>query len=291
MLFHTVDGGQTWQSVTVPAFGSIHFVDAGDGWLMTGKNVLLSGQEEDIYRTTDGGKTWTKVASTSADDESSGLPFSGSKNGFTFATLTTGWITGTHDWWTHSQDEVSHKTYLYVTHDGGRTWRSQDLPPLPLTVPYHAWSPTIEFFTPQDGILSRLYSVPDNVHPVASGVVFYVTHNGGTTWTPTVPPYAASPTSSSDNSHVLGPLSFSDANHGWVMTDDGTLYVTSDSGLHWTTIRLSLAPSGDRGPVGQIDFISPQVGWAVGRPHFLSFLLKTVDGGHTWTPLSYTISR
>ncbi len=288
LLFRTVDGGQTWTHATIPAYGSIYFVDARDGWLMSGRIVLTNGrscpcgQEEDIYRSTDGGDTWTKVASTRADDESSGLPFAGGKEDITFVDTTTGWITGTRD-----PGDASNLAYLYVTYDGGRTWRLQELPPLPVTVPYHAASPRIQFFTAQDGILSRSYSVPNNVYPVAFGVVFYVTHDGGATWTPTTPPFATPLTSSSDILQEYQTSSFADVNHGWVVTYGGTLYATSDGGRHWTTIRSPF----NRVPVGQIDFISPQVGWAVGQGNDFPFLERTADGGHTWAPVKYTISR
>jgi photosystem II stability/assembly factor-like uncharacterized protein len=238
LLFRTIDGGRTWTHATIPAYGSIYFVDARNGWLMSGRIVLTNGrscpcgQEEDIYRSVDGGKTWTKVASTRADDERSGLPFAGSKEDINFLNSTTGWITGTH-----APGDASNLAYLYVTHDGGHTWRLQDLPPLPLAVPFHAYSPMIQIFTARDGILSREYVVPNTVHPVAWGVVFYVTHDGGTTWTPTTPPFATALTTSSDISQGYQGSSFADVNRGWVMNYEGTLYVTSDSGRHWTTIR------------------------------------------------------
>ncbi len=289
LLFRTVDGGQTWKHITTPAYGSIYFVDARSGWLMSGRIVLTRigpppwprNEEEDIYRSIDGGETWTQVASTRADDESSGLPFAGVKEEIIFLNSTTGWVTGTRD--------KSDLVYLYVTQDGGHTWRLQELPPPPLAVPYHAASPRIQFFTARDGILSISYSVPNRVYPVASGVVFYVTHDGGTTWTPTTPPFATPLTSSSDISQWYTGSSFADVNHGWVMNYGGTLYVTNDSGRQWTTIQPGPPFAG--WPVGQIDFISPQVGWATGQGNSLNFLLKTLDGGTTWTPVAYTISR
>jgi len=289
LLFRTVDGGRTWTHATIPGYGSIDFVDARNGWLMSGNIVLTRvgpppwrrNEEADIYRSTDGGATWAKVASARANDERSGLPFAGSKKTITFLNTTTGWITGTRE-----LGAASPLAYLYVTHDGGHSWRLQKLPPLPATVPYRADAPTIQFFTARDGILSRAYSVPNTVHPVAFGVVFYVTHNGGTTWTPTTPPLATPLTNSSDISREYQGSSFADVNHGWVVNYGGTLYVTSDSGRHWTT-RSRL----NRVPVGQIDFVSPQLGWAVGQGNDFAYLEKTVDGGRTWAPVAYTILR
>jgi len=102
-----------------------------------------------------------------------------------------------------------------------------------------------------------------------------VTHDGGASWTSTTP-VAASATVSD----VI------DINHGWA--SDGTLlYVTRDSGQNWT----KLAPGGGFQHVTRLDFVSSTIGWAIRTttPNFPS-LLKTVDGGHTWTVVLYTIS-
>jgi len=162
--------------------------------------------------------------------------------------------------------------YLYVTHDGGRTWRQQKLlVPPGVTSPWNNQTKPPIFFTAQDGILPVYYGYDTS----AVVVVFYVTHDGGTTWTYTTP---ASVTSYWD------PLSFADVSHGWV-TEGDALYVTSDGGHRWTTIRATPPFA----TVRQIDFISPQVGWAVRQTSPL--LLKTLDGSHTWAPVTYTISR
>jgi photosystem II stability/assembly factor-like uncharacterized protein len=79
---------------------------------------------------------------------------------------------------------------------------------------------------------------------------------------------------------------FADASHGWV-TDGRALYVTRDGGRRWAKILPSLPF--DR-LLGEIDFVSPRVGWATGQASQIPFLLKTLDGGYTWTPVAYTVS-
>jgi photosystem II stability/assembly factor-like uncharacterized protein len=265
-VFHTADGGQTWSfAAAPPSLWSVHFIDAQDGWGLTGVGALGS-MEADIYRSTDAGATWTKVASTGVNDESSGLPFAGNKAGMTFLNTTRGWVTGailTDDW-----------MYLYRTDDGGRTWRQQRVPLPPQVAPHwNDWTIPPTFLTAQDGILPVFYVIKSDANiDIAAVIVVYVTHDGGTTWGDTTPVPI-----------TLGngfSTSFADMNHGWV-TDGDVLYVTTDGGSHWTTIP----PTPPFANVKQIDFVSPQLGWAV-TP---TSLLKTEDGGSTWTPVVYTI--
>lgn len=268
-IFHTVDGGRAWSNATIPARSghSIHFINDRDGWVLSEEGYAMGGEAVDVYRSTDAGATWTKVASARLHDESSGLPFGGGKVGITFLNATTGWITGA--------DLGPHWLYFYVTHDGGRTWRQQDLRvPPQVTSPWYNLTKAPKFFTPQDGILPVFYSIADpaTYHTVASVGVFYVTHNGGTTWTYTTPVSAG------------GPLSFADVDHGWIVGGD-LLYVTGDGGRRWTKMQPAPPLTG----ITQLDFISSGIGWALRET--APFLLKTVDGGHTWTTVAYRIGR
>lgn len=71
--------------------------------------------------------------------------------------------------------------------------------------------------------------------------------------------------------------SFLDADHGWVAVGGAsstTVYRTTDGGETW----LALTPNTDLSGVTHLDFVSPQVGWAVGSGR----LLKTTDGGQKW---------
>lgn len=285
-IFHTIDGGRTWRSPTpVPMFqaygnstpysvgGELHFVDALDGWLMIGVGAAGS-MEVDVHRTTDGGQTWVKVAHTTTGDERSGLPFGGDKAGITFLNTTTGWITGY---------DLGEWISFYVTHDGGHTWRQQKLP-LPPQVTHHwdAFTKPPTFFSAQEGILPVFYGIKNKSHENIA--VFYATRDGGTHWTYTTPV----PVSTKDPYRAQ---SFADANHGWV-SDGDALHLTRDGGRRWTRIRLSSTFV----DVVQLDFVSPQVGWAVRGPRWTSkrvppFLFKTVDGGQTWAPVTYTVWR
>jgi photosystem II stability/assembly factor-like uncharacterized protein len=286
-LFHTVNGGQTWKSATIPwksvpvspgwsgFWWLIDFINARDGWLVSGK---------DVHRSTDGGKTWVKVGSAEFPCRTQSSAKSPIQS-IAFLNATTGWITGYCD----ARDALYH----LVTRDGGHTWQPQELPLPPkltraagvldISQPNNPRGP--EFLTAQDGILPIVYGTNQN-----AGVFFYVTRDGGTSWTYTTPVTLTSYPGGCCLQPDYRSSSFADVNHGWV-TDGDPLYLTNDGGRQWTKIQPSLPF--DRAPLAQLAFISPQVGWAIAsaRGTVSTFLLKTLDGGRTWSPVTYTISR
>ena len=270
VIFRTTDAGQTWQQMTIRTSGvlvtQINFFTSQDGWLLSKHPVSESAETLELFRTTDGGSTWLKIAiapASSLDIPPPGkLPFSGSKSGLSFLNATTGWVTG--------RVPVNGYILLYRTYDGGATWYPQRLP----------LSPTER--SSQLSILPPLFfNATDGILPVSSdtgkgaSLDVYRTRDGGTTWQGTTPLTAAASTAD-----------FIDVDHGWA--SDGTLlFVTDDGGKQWTT----LSPSGSFQHIMHLDFVSSDIGWAIGAtaagaPTFL----KTEDGGHTWTAIPYSIS-
>lgn len=262
VVFHTLDGGQTW-SVSISVRGWLmDFLNARDGWSVSGNDVL---------RSTDGGKTWFKIAS--------GIASVHHPASLHFLSATRGWITG------NVGETLPRRPYLLVTSDGGYTWKQQNLPvPPQLTLSDSELVAELpQLLTAQVGILPIRYETHKG-----AGVFFCVTRDGGTTWTYTTPlTLPSSPSRSGTVGLGYWGSSFADVNHGWV-TDADALYVTSDGGRRWTKIQPRLPF--DR-PLGHLEFISPQVGWATGWHFDKPFLLKTLDGGRTWTSIPYVISR
>jgi photosystem II stability/assembly factor-like uncharacterized protein len=288
-LLQTADGGHTWQSVgplpmfrargnsaLFPAGGLLDFIDPRNGWRMTG---AAAGENEEVYlhRTADGGASWAQIAYAANGDERSGLPFAGAKAGITFVDAATGWVTGS--------GSGCGRTYLYASRDGGRTWRPQPLP-LPRRV-RSRWNASTQppvFFSIRDGVLpvSVAYAVKDESCEAGQRViVFYATHDGGATWTASTPVMGRG----------VAAWSFADMSHGWAL-GESALYRTTDGGRQWTL--LPLPP--EFADIHELDFISPQVGWAVRGSMWTlkqtpGSFLKTVDGGQTWAPVAYTVSR
>ena len=279
-IFRTIDGGRTWRSVAIPArtVKSISFINPREGWLVASVAAYSGSDEVEIYRSTDGGETWVKVGSATRDNASNGLPTEGDKSAITFLNPATGWITGV--------TLASNRLYLYVTHDRGNTWRQQNMPlPRELTPHWKGFPQSPTFFTARDGILPAFYDLfNDSGGEIGRVVVLYVTHDGGTTWTHNAPVRVKA-------SDVVY-QEVADMNRAWV-TNGRVLHVTNDGGRRWMTMR----PGSLFADVTQLDFISSRIGWAVrntalygGTPKF-PFLLRTLDGGRTWTPVNYTMLR
>lgn len=256
IVSHTTNGGQTWQraalSVTVPdGVFSLSFINEQDGWSEAELGGATGNDLVEIFRTTDGGKSWTAVSRTAYGSQSNipaTFPFTGHKTGLTFINASTGWATG---------------PWLYITHDGGATWQSQILPTAPGQV---FAAPT--FFNARDGIL------PANSQ-------LFVTHDSGTTWQST----SLLP----EPSNLV--TAFLDMQHGLFAASGGTtLYSTSDGGEHWAKITpVFTARITAFAQLNFVSTkIGWALGYTPEAANTLLF--KTTDGGQTWTqiPLATT---
>jgi photosystem II stability/assembly factor-like uncharacterized protein len=259
-LYHTRDGGRSWEAVSVP-FGPnpLQFLSSMDGWVMADRGAAAGSQAMDVYKTTDGGATWQKVASAGPNPQAAGggIPFGGDKIGMAFKDMREGWIGGT-------QPIVGH-SYLYRTTDGGKTWRSQHL-----SIPAHYASSGVLVFAP------RFYTAQDGVLPVllqtqVRNLDFYVTRDGGETWdSTTVVPNGAV-------YHVTT------GGEIWAWAGS-SLQISQDNGRTWTSVAPDIPFQGD---VKQIDFLDAERGWAISIDSDENrYLYSTANGGHTWNQLS-----
>jgi photosystem II stability/assembly factor-like uncharacterized protein len=125
-------------------------------------------------------------------------------------------------------------------------------------------SPT--FFSAINGVLPVIFSDVATDSDIATAI--YTTYDSGKTWQSTTPLPAA-----------FRILSFADTQHWWA-TDGTVLYGTVDGGNHW----LKLSPGASFKHIAQLDFVSTTVGWAISSTTpTASSLLKTLDGGRSWT--------
>ncbi len=294
-IFHTSNGGQTWQSSVIAARDletPAMFVDTLHGWVFATDHFpgpdpssAYIGGEIALYRTDDGGNTWQRVASgpstpqiNATTDDAYGIPPLAASAQMQFVTPTTGWLIGTS-----LRPDSSNYSWLYVTHDGGSTWQPVDLafPAQALAI----WRPT--FFNAQEGLFPALTSSspPQNTR----GTLIYSTQDGGQTWTSTAVPFDVTGAAFIDMQHAIAASN----------TQDKTLYTTSDGWKHWTTVSIQTSFSRIYG----FSFVSPTLGWALAdnRTHFIPApgggvqkgdmiaLLQTTDGGKTWQETAHAV--
>lgn len=117
-------------------------------------------------KTTDGGKTWTKL-STGHYNDVSGVSFINTKTGFLLNTSPAYAITPD----------------LFVTHDGGVTWREQKLPIPSAYTNYYRQSSFPIFFSPTIGFIPVTGASMSGTG-TQHFLYMLVTTDGGSSWTP-----------------------------------------------------------------------------------------------------------
>lgn len=302
-VFHTSNGGNTWDDVTpkgqLKPFGGRFFLDKDHGWVASFDE---GGSPGIIFNTADGGKTWSQVK----------CPVNGSPSNMYFIDNSHGWIM-VHQGVAMHHEEVA----IIKTDNGGASWSvissvdpQNDKPDsLPFTgnksglgfinastgwitgyipalaSPYiykttdggRTWK-QVNISIPEKYKGSELQTNPpifftdkDGLLPVtyydeAQPFIFYVTHDGGATWkagTPVNP--------------VKGSLlSYDFVNMETGFASDGiNIYKTKDGGNSWSRDALKTQLK----DVSKLDFADEKTGWIISD----SMLYKTEDGGVSWS--------
>jgi photosystem II stability/assembly factor-like uncharacterized protein len=253
-IFHTTDGGKTWQSrdsgTKSPLF-SVEFGDADHGWIVGKSAVILD--------TTDGGRTWTSAKS----------PISPQKHLFKVkaASPTTAWAVG--DWGA-----------IAVTTDAGKTWQDRSLPTLTIRAAGSNRPDRNENVVLEDIILYDV-SWPDAQHGFIAGefATLIATADGGATWEKRTLPTEKT---------IFG-IDFTTASEGWAVGIDGLVLHTTDGGNTWqvqhgnpepATIEELAFTDALKNPGLYAVSVLGQTGVVVGDT---GTILTSSDAGLTWT--------
>jgi photosystem II stability/assembly factor-like uncharacterized protein len=281
-VYRTTDGGRHWQAATVPATGlaTPSFANGRDGWLFVSKGPGAGQNPYILLRTVDGGAHWRVVAQHTPVRQTQGsFPGCDCTGAVTFRDRLTGWSTGT-------QFALPLRDWLWISHDGGYTWRHQNLAvPRGFTL-IDTDAPV--FAGRSDGVFLAQF-----LEGKQTGIfALYATHDGGATWTRGA--WLSTLQGGAISSSIVDPQ------HAWV-SDGRRIYRRTDGGGHWTSIYPSV-PAFARGfwtngrvtassPDTTIDFVSATTGFAYDpqRHGARQFILRTTDGGATWQAI-YPVS-
>jgi photosystem II stability/assembly factor-like uncharacterized protein len=274
-VFGTADGGRSWtESALIRAPGfvqSVDFTGTQDGWLLQdlgAEGALPPGPQNwvQLYRTSDGGRDWSLVASTVGCSQTgtsrSGLPSLCDKTGTSFATSAVGWLTA---------DCNDLAESVLVTRDGGQHWAEQPLPLKSAFCQSYGCSITPPQFFGQTGYLTV------GTMPRAA---LLVSHDLGRTWTRLALPAGAG---------IYPQVRFFSPTSGVIVSAGaqgsfGTVfYLTSNGGKTWQPVRQGM-PLNKLGL--EVTFVSPRTGFAwieatdatTPQPMY-----ETSDSGRTWT--------
>lgn len=255
VIYRSGDGGRTWARSELPLPGQAAYdtdfvawsqvdldvLDASHGWLVAPLATNTTRSEAVLYRTIDGGRTWTLGT----------IPVAGS---VTFATPLRGWTSG---------GTGSH-VQLYVTNDGGRSWKPQpwsaappgDYPPAVFGPQHDVLAVQVENTDGTAGTLT--FYTGTGAEPAWQPIATLPTHQltgdveilDPTTWVVSADPYLYTTTDAGRTwTHLLTAprlpqpsLDMIDPEHGWARQPGcpqsfscpgGALLTTSDGGRTW----------------------------------------------------------
>ena len=271
-VWHTTDGGSTWTHsapLMHQAYGDIVWaefavLDAEHIWLMMRGVYAGAGTHysHDLFRSTDGGRSWTSLDGEISDDYT-GLVFADASNGWRTYQTTGAYASAPPDY--------------AVTTDGGANWEDRQLPPPPGTpglFDAYAYCETYQpvlLSTQSVWVLMGCFDYYSPPHEFTS--YLYTSDDGGATWKTVLLPNKV--LASQDT------LLYFDASHALLLGHE--IYRSTDGGQTWEHLS---SVSWD----GQFSFVDPKHGWAVGQLDGEGGLVKTTDGGTTWILIHPTIS-
>lgn len=236
-IFKTTDGGDTWIPQLTQGFqiagssflNGVHFFNANVG-IAYGDPVGSGSGEFEVWRTTDGGNTWTQVAASALPNPASG------EYGYNNTPI----AVGNSLWFT------TNKGNLYRTTDAGVTWNKYLAPLTDFGAALPANSGSVHFSTENNGYLLKTSGTVTN--PVYT---YYTTTNGGQSW--------STGTTFTGTRKILNYIPGTNTIVATSQADTVGTSISTDNGATWT----DLEPGGIT-QRGASAFLNISTGWCSG---------------------------
>ena len=233
----------------------ISVVDANTAWAIAYDGTGGSAIVHDFSRTTNGGTTWTP-----------GIIGGPGTNALEFSNIhaldaNTAWV---------AMYNASGGGRIYKTTDGGQNWTHQS------TATFSApdgFPNVVHFFNANEG-----WAMGD---PNNGYFEFYTTTNGGNNWVRV--PQANIPANLSGEFGIVDVYS-AVGNTLWFGTQLGRIYKSSDKGHTWTVSNSGFTGSATVFALNNVVFKDLNNGLVQND----SLIVRTTDGGATWSPVTYS---
>jgi photosystem II stability/assembly factor-like uncharacterized protein len=263
--YYTTDGGQSWAEYPQGPPSGLHFMDALNGWAVSGDlgagNVYFS-----LFQTNDGGKTWAPIPVKPQSPEP----------GLTTGTIHLCNICNDSFYYDPRRliivygdlgsMEPTGSVQMQVSFDLGSTWQTHNLP-LPQGEADALVSPNQPvFFDDQNGLLPvhLLKMNPDGSY-AEQRMVLYATTDGGVSWSLLPGKLEAVPMFSSIQV---------DSSHDVYIICGNALCTSHDRARTWQTVSSDLDfTTTDTRSVSALNFVDSNTGWVLvlitRRPAFI----------------------
>jgi photosystem II stability/assembly factor-like uncharacterized protein len=257
-VVRTVDGGAHWTRDTIPGAGTLDLRAIAATSSATAHAISI-GDSSRVYRTTDGGRTWSlRWSATRKGTFLDAIRFWDARNGIAMS------------------DPVDGKLLVIVTSDGGESWHEIPAERLPTALQGEGGFAA-------SGTCLAVQGASDVWIATGGAASARVYHSGdrGVTWTVHDTPLRAGAPPAGAFS-----VAFRDAHHGVIAGGDyekpalrgRNFAATSDGGVTWTLTDSATSPAGYRSAVAIVPGTRANTLVAVG----LTGTDVSVDDGATW---------